>query len=56
MLKTGLSKVTAESMTRSGDDVFAGITGELPDGRSVNVGIIEQAGESQVNLNYNVKR
>lgn len=54
--ESGDYKVTAESMTRSGEDVFAGINGELGDGRSINVGIIEQGGVSQVNVNYNVKQ
>ncbi len=48
--------IGAESMTRTGDGAFGGINGDLGDGRSVNVMVIESAGESQVTINYNQKK
>ena len=48
--------IGTESMTRTGDGVFGTITGELAsEGRSINVVIIEDAGESQVTINYTQK-
>ncbi len=49
-------KIGAESMTRTGDGAFGAINGELGDGRSVNVVIIESEGNSQVSINYNQKK
>lgn len=49
-------EIGSESMTRTGDGAFGTITGELGDGRSVNVVIIEGDGESQVTITYNQKR
>ena len=49
-------EIGAESVTSAGDGAFGAITGERPDdGRSINVVIIENAGESQVTINYNQK-
>lgn len=49
-------KIGAESLTRTGDDTFGGINGDLGDGRSVNVAVTERAGETQVIINYNQKK
>lgn len=49
-------KIGTESMTKTGDGAFGAINGEAGDGRSVNVVIIESAGESQVTINYNQKK
>ena len=41
-------------MTTTGDRAFGAITGEQAGaGRSINVLVIENAGESQVTVNYN---
>ncbi len=48
--------IGGESMTRTGDSAFGGINADLGDGRSVNVGVVENAGESQVTINYNQKQ
>ena len=45
-----------ESMTRTGDGAFGAINGELDDGRSINVVIIENQDGSQVTVNYNQKK
>ena len=50
-------EIGAESITRTGDGAFGAVTGELAgEGRSINVVIIENAGESQVTINYNQKK
>jgi len=49
-------KIGAESMTKTSDGAFGAITGELADGRSINVVVIESAGESTVTINYNQKQ
>ncbi len=46
-------KIGGESMTRTGETAFGGINGDLGDGRSVNVVIMESAGNTQVTINYN---
>ena len=48
-------KIGGESMTRTGETAFGGVSGER-DGRTVNVVIMENAGESQVTINYNQKK
>ena len=46
--------IGSESVTTTGDRSFGAITGELAgEGRSINVVIVEDAGESQVTINYN---
>ncbi len=47
--------IGSESMTRTGDGAFGAINGDLGDGRSVNVVIIESADATQVTINYNQK-
>ncbi|MCP3962032.1 MAG: hypothetical protein GY719_29675 [bacterium] len=48
--------IGSESMTKTGDGSFGNINGDLGDGRTVNVVIIENSGESQVTINYNQKK
>ncbi len=48
--------IGSESMTRTGDGAFGAVNGDLGDGRSVNVVIIESAGATQVTINYNQKK
>lgn len=50
-------EIASESMTRTGDGAFGVVVGELAaEGRSINVVVIESAGETQVTINYNQKR
>ncbi len=49
-------EVGTESMTRTGDGAFGAINGDLEDGRSVNVVIIESGDGTQVTINYNQKK
>ena len=50
-------EIGSESMTRTGDGAFGVVVGELAaEGRSINVVVIESAGETQVTINYNQKR
>ncbi len=46
-------EIGGESMTRTGDSAFGGINGDLGDGRSVNVVVMESGGSTQVTINYN---
>ena len=47
-------EIGSESVTTTGDRAFGAITGEQAGaGRSINVLVIENAGESQVTVNYN---
>jgi len=47
-------KIGTQSMTSAGDGAFGAINGELAtEGRTLNVGIVEQGGASQVTINYN---
>ena len=47
-------QIGSESVTKTGDQAFGAITGELAgEGRSINVVIVENAGESHVTVNYN---
>ncbi len=48
--------IGSESMTKTGDGAFGAVNGELDDGRSVNVVIIEGGGETNVTINYNQKK
>ena len=48
--------IGSQSMTTTGQGAFGAITGEMSDGRSLNVGIIRQAGETQVTTNYILKK
>lgn len=46
-----------QSMTTTGDGAFGAITGEKTDeGRSINIAVIEQKGETAVTINYNATR
>ncbi len=49
-------EIGAKSITTTKDGAFGGLTGELADGRSVNVGAIQQDAETTITLNYNVKK
>ncbi len=48
--------IGGESMTRTGDAAFGGINGDLGDGRSINVMIVQAEGNTQVTINYNQKQ
>ena len=49
-------EIGSESVTKTGDRALGAITGELAgEGRSINIVIVENAGESQVTINYNEK-
>ena len=46
----------SESLTRTGDGAYGLINGELANGRSVNVVVMESGGETTVTINYNQKQ
>ena len=48
--------IGSQSMTSTPGGAYAGISGKLDDARSVNVGIIEQQGETVITINYNMKK
>lgn len=46
-------EIGSQSMTTAGGGAFGVITGELAaEGRKINIGVVEQGGESQVTINY----
>lgn len=46
-------EISSQSMTSAGDGAFGMVTGELAaEGWGINIGVIEQGGESRVTINY----
>ena len=56
LFEDGGYEVGAESMTKTGDGAFGAVNGDLGDGRSINVVVIENAGGTSVTVNYNQKK